>query len=61
MKGLDGYVMAIKDLMEIGLPRKVIIRAIDSLYENGKLNKWEAMRLKILTCKTDCGLQNKLK
>ena len=50
MEGLEGYVKAIKDLLEIGLPRKVIICSINSLYEKGILNKREAMRLKIITC-----------
>lgn len=45
MEGLEGYEKATKDLLEIGLPKQVLLRTIDSLYEKGDLNKQEALYL----------------
>ena len=51
MKGLEGYVKAIKDLLEIGISREVIIRAIDSLYDKEELNGKEVVKLMRLVYK----------
>lgn len=51
MKGLEGYVKAIKDMLEIGISREVILRAIDALYDKEELNGKEVIKLMRLVYK----------
>lgn len=46
MEGLEGYEKVIKDLLEIGLPQKVLLRTIDSLCEKREISDKEALYLK---------------